>query len=234
MAAPEVPAILGKDLNEHDREAFQQGHDADTIISNDSDGKEKFNDDTEKAAPVTSSTATNDPNIVDWDGPDDPANPMNWSSTVKWTNIVILSLITLIVPLGSSFFAPAIPEVLQEFDVHNEALATWVLSVYVLGFALGPFIFAPSSELYGRMPVYHGCNFLYICFSVGAALAPNMAALIVFRLFQGTFGSAALTNGGGTISDIMPAEKRGSAMSIWAIGPLLGLYNSLGIDLELM
>ncbi|KAJ8612799.1 hypothetical protein MRB53_037270 [Persea americana] len=50
MAAPEVPAILGKDLNEHDREAFQQGHDADTIISNDSDGKEKFNDDTEKGS----------------------------------------------------------------------------------------------------------------------------------------------------------------------------------------
>ncbi|KAJ8612798.1 hypothetical protein MRB53_037269 [Persea americana] len=130
-------------------------------------------------------------------------------------------------------FCSSYSEVLQEFDVHNEALATWVLSVYVLGFAIGPFIFAPSSELYGRMPVYHGCNLLYICFSVGAALAPNMAALIVFRLFQGTFGSAALTNGGGTISDIMPAEKRGSAMSIWAIGPLLGLYGPSVIDLEL-
>ncbi len=37
-----------------------------------------------------------DPNIVFWDGPDDPANPMNWSSRVKWSNIAVVSAITFI------------------------------------------------------------------------------------------------------------------------------------------
>lgn len=37
-----------------------------------------------------------DPNIVNWDGPDDPANPMNWSSKEKITAIGIVSLITLL------------------------------------------------------------------------------------------------------------------------------------------
>lgn len=37
-----------------------------------------------------------DPNIVDWDGPDDPANPMNWSSARKVGAIGIVSMITML------------------------------------------------------------------------------------------------------------------------------------------
>lgn len=37
-----------------------------------------------------------DPNIVDWDGPNDPDNPMNWTSSKKVAAIGIVSLITLI------------------------------------------------------------------------------------------------------------------------------------------
>jgi hypothetical protein len=35
-------------------------------------------------------------NVVDWDGPDDPENPLNWSQAKKWTNIATISSITLI------------------------------------------------------------------------------------------------------------------------------------------
>jgi hypothetical protein len=34
---------------------------------------------------------------VDWDGPDDPANPMNWSASFRVGNVVIVSAMTLIV-----------------------------------------------------------------------------------------------------------------------------------------
>lgn len=37
-----------------------------------------------------------DLDIVDWDGPKDPENPLNWSEGRKWANIVILSIITMI------------------------------------------------------------------------------------------------------------------------------------------
>jgi len=37
-----------------------------------------------------------DPNIVDWDGPDDPENPMNWPMKKKWMNIAVLSILTII------------------------------------------------------------------------------------------------------------------------------------------
>lgn len=37
---------------------------------------------------------TADPNIVDWDGPDDPENPLNWPARKKWTHIILLATIT--------------------------------------------------------------------------------------------------------------------------------------------
>lgn len=37
-----------------------------------------------------------DRNLVGWDGDDDPENPLNWTSKKKWTNLALLSLVTLI------------------------------------------------------------------------------------------------------------------------------------------
>lgn len=38
-----------------------------------------------------------DPNIVWWDGDDDPANPLNWSAWSKWMNFSIVAVATFIV-----------------------------------------------------------------------------------------------------------------------------------------
>lgn len=216
-----TPALFGGDLNAADKNAFQENHDADQQPALSPDSRTVQPSDVEKADPNTD-IIEQDPDLVDWDGPDDPANPQNWSSRWKWGNIAVLSAITFLVPLGSSFFAPAVPELLQEFDEHNQALATFVVSVYVLGFAFGPLLVAPLSEVYGRLPVYHLCNLGFIIFTVAAAVANSMSSLIVFRFFQGAFGAAPLSNGGGTIADLMPPEQRGLAMSFWAAGPLLG------------
>lgn len=37
-----------------------------------------------------------DPNIVDWEGPDDPKNPLNWASSKKLAALTIVSLVTMI------------------------------------------------------------------------------------------------------------------------------------------
>lgn len=50
-----------------------------------------------EAAPVKEeATPETDPNVVDWDGPNDPENPMNWSEKKKWLNIATLSILTLV------------------------------------------------------------------------------------------------------------------------------------------
>lgn len=37
-----------------------------------------------------------DPNIMDWDGPNDPEHPQNWPDARKWLNVAILSLLSVV------------------------------------------------------------------------------------------------------------------------------------------
>ena len=60
-----------------------------------------------------------DPNLVFWDGPDDPQNPLNWSGKKKWGQIAVLSILTTLTPLASSMFAPGVPQLLDDFDNHK-------------------------------------------------------------------------------------------------------------------
>ena len=84
---------------------------------------------------------------------------------------------------------------MREFRNSNVLLAGFVVSVYVLGFAFGPLVLAPLSEMYGRLPIYHVCNICFLAFTIGCALATNINMLIGFRFMAGVFGSAPLTNG---------------------------------------
>lgn len=132
------------------------------------------------------------------------------------------NLIVIRRPLASSMFAPSVPQVMTAFRSNNEQLATFVVSVYILGFAFGPLAIAPLSEMYGRLPVYHISNLLFIILTILCGASQNLGMLITFRFLAGCFGATPMTLGGGTIADLLPAAKRARAMSIWSIGPLLG------------
>ena len=163
-----------------------------------------------------------DPNAINWEGEDDPRNPMNWAPRRKWSNIGALSVMTVLVPLGSSMFAPGVPDIMAQFHSTSTTTATFVVSIYVLGFAFGPLLAAPMSETYGRAICYNVSNVFFIIFSVCTALSTNMGMLIAFRFLMGFAGSTPITNGSGTISDMFPVQERGKAMAVWALGPLLG------------
>lgn len=167
-------------------------------------------------------TSSSENDVVWWESDNDPENPYNWARWRKVLNCFLVSALTFVTPLASSMFAPGVPELMVEFESKSSELASFCVSVYVLGFAAGPMIFAPLSELYGRIPVYHGCNIGFIVFLIACAKAPTLDSLIAFRFLSGIFGSAPITNGGGTIADMIVQEKRGAAMASFAIGPLLG------------
>lgn len=138
-------------------------------------------------------------------------------------------------PLASSIFAPAIEQVMEDFNSHDEQMASFIVSVYLIGYCFGPLVIAPLSEMYGRIQLYRVCNVLFVIWSIACALAPNLAGLIVFRLFAGLAGSCPLTLGAATLADMISAEKRGAAMASWILGPLLGpvigpIGELLGID----
>jgi multidrug resistance protein len=125
-------------------------------------------------------------------------------------------------PLASSMFAPAVEDVLREFHSSSTILAALVVSIYILGYALGPLLVAPMSEIYGRSPVYHASNVLYVIFTIACAVSSNLSMLIVFRFLAGAAGSTPVTIGGATLGEMFSVEERGKAVSIWSMGPLLG------------
>lgn len=101
-------------------------------------------------------------------------------------------------------------------------LPSLVVSVYVLGWAVGPLAAGPLSEVHGRYAVYTWSNMLYVVATVGCALSPTIEILTLCRFLAGCLSSTPLTIGGGTISDIVPVQKRGLALSMYMFGPVLG------------
>ncbi|KAF9872388.1 polyamine transporter 3 [Colletotrichum karsti] len=197
------------------------------VVSTTANGNTSVSSDTERLSEAVDRTPNveenhEEPDVVDWDGPDDPENPMNWPESRKWVNLALMSILTIISPLGSSMFAPGVAKILVEFNTNSPMVATFVVSIYFLGFAFGPLVVAPLSEIYGRVYVYHVGNFAFTIFSIGAALSVDMEMLMAFRFIMGVVGSVPTTIGVGSIVDVMALEKRGRAISLWALGPLLG------------
>jgi DHA1 family multidrug resistance protein-like MFS transporter len=50
----------------------------------------------EQVTPQTHDLASDDPNAVDWDGPDDPNKPLNWTPKKKWLNILVIAIMSLL------------------------------------------------------------------------------------------------------------------------------------------
>ncbi|MCJ1380902.1 hypothetical protein MMC17_004011 [Xylographa soralifera] len=119
-------------------------------------------------------------------------------------------------------FAPGVPQVMAEFRSSDQMLESFVVSVYILGYAGGPLLLAPLSELYGRLMIFHASNLLFIAFTTGCALSSNMGMLVGFRFLSGFAGSAALSIGGGIIADLFVQEERGRAIAVASMGALLG------------
>ena len=161
-----------------------------------------------------------DPFIVTWI-PEDPSNPKLYGMGRKIGITIAVSTATLAVGLGSSAYSGGIEQVEQHFNIGSE-VATLGLSLYVIGFALGPMVWAPLSEFTGRQyPFWASFGGMAALFA-GCAGAQNIWTLIILRFFAGAFGSAPLTNAGGVISDMFEARHRGLALSLFAAAPFMG------------
>lgn len=47
-------------------------------------------------------------------------------------------------------FAPGVEQLVMDFKITSTELASFVVSVYLLGYCFGPLLIAPISEMYGR------------------------------------------------------------------------------------
>jgi MFS family permease len=135
-----------------------------------------------------------DENIVGWESQDDPEMPFNFSSCHKWLWVGLLSVITFLTPFSSSILSPAIVKLDDEFGKDNAIVGSLTVSIYLLGYVVGPILIAPLSETYGRKIVLTASNVFFCLWQIGCALAPNIETLIVSRFFSGVGGAACLVS----------------------------------------
>ncbi|RKL29942.1 hypothetical protein BFJ72_g11811 [Fusarium proliferatum] len=156
------------------------------------------------------------------EGLEEEDRPVNWPSSKKWSIVVSTSLATFVVSFGSSVYSAAIPHIQTRFNVSPDT-ALLGITLYVIGFALGPMAWGPASELYGkRRPLFLGYAVFCIC-QLPCALAQNMPLLLAFRFLSGLAGSSSLAILGGMYVDFLsrPAE-RGISTAIFSVATFCG------------
>lgn len=113
----------------------------------------------------------------------------NFPVVRKWLLTSVVTLSILAITLTSSAYSGSSRLLIAEFDVSSEVYSLGV-SFFVLGFAVGPALWAPLSELYGRRIWFILTHGLVIVFVSAAAGCKSMASLLVFRFLAGMFGAS--------------------------------------------
>lgn len=104
--------------------------------------------------------------------------------------------------MGSSLPSNAIAVIASHFDIVSKASEVLLMSMYLIGYILGPLLFGPLSETYGRKAIMVATFFLFTVFTMACALAQNWASLLVFRFIAGINASSPISLVGGIYADI--------------------------------
>ncbi|KIM97206.1 hypothetical protein OIDMADRAFT_131030 [Oidiodendron maius Zn] len=165
--------------------------------------------------------------VVEFDGPDDLLHPQNWPLSRKMGIGAVLAFTSLCSTFDSSIFSTSTNRVSEIFGVSFE-VAVLSSSLYILGYAFGPLIWAPFSELKGRrVPIIVGM-FGFSIFNIAVATAKDLQTVFISRFFTGVFGSCPLAVVAAVFADIFDNHMRGVAVAVFAstvfLGPLIAPF----------
>ena len=125
---------------------------------------------------------------------------LSWKTSHKWIVTVVVSAYTFISPVASSIIAPASKEMAMDLGITNSTVRALATSIFVMGFGectllsfcmfmserftgFGPLIFAPLSEIYGRVPILLIANAWFFGMSTLSAYLIHSAQAIVKKSF---------------------------------------------------
>ncbi len=135
-----------------------------------------------------------------------------------------MGALTAIGPLSIDMYLPAFPAIAQSLSAsHGEVERT--LAAYLIGMALAQIVYGPLADRYGRKLPLCGALVLYVIASIGAALAPDVQSLTVWRVLQAMGGAAGIVIPRAVIRDHLDVQDSARALSslmlIMGIAPIL-------------
>jgi len=150
--------------------------------------------------------------LVDFDGDDDPYRPMNWPTKKKVLTTLMYGMTTMTATWASSAYSAGTEQVAAEFHVGSQ-VAVLGTTLFLFGFGIGPLLWAPLSEVFGRKIAVLTPMFVAMCFSFGSATAKDFQTLMLTRFFGAFFASAPVTNTGGVLGDLFSPAWRALALA---------------------
>jgi MFS family permease len=85
---------------------------------------------------------------------------------------------------------PALPVIGDEFNIPPGFMRQLVMTIFLLGYAQGPFVLAPLSENFGRVTVLQYANVVYLIFNMCCGFAQSRQQMLAFRFLSGLGGAA--------------------------------------------
>ncbi|KAI5966591.1 hypothetical protein CANMA_003268 [Candida margitis] len=169
------------------------------------------------------------PYCVAFNGENDPYHPHNYSIIKKALYTFAVGLSTFSLSMGSAMFASTNEDLKEIFHI-GTAVAELGTALFIIGFAAGPVIYGPSSEVFGRKPVMVLSSFGYVCFEFGTATAKDLQTIMLCRFFAGFLGSAPVVVSAAIMVDITRAKSRGIGMACFGsilfggvmVAPIIG------------
>ena len=138
------------------------------------------------------------------------------SARQRLSYVLILGALTALGPFTMDTYLPSLPTLQSDFHT-TTSLVQLTLTATTIGFGIGQLIVGPWSDKVGRRLPLILATSLHIVACLGAALAPNIEVLSVFRFLQG-FGAAA----GGVVAQAMVRDLFGGR-------PLVRMLSNLAL-----
>lgn len=129
--------------------------------------------------------------------------------------IVSLGLGLFMAMLDGTIVNISIPAMMKDFGVGIGSIS-WVLDAYLLVLAVLALTVGRLADRYGRKRVYIIGVSIFTIASLLCALARDVNWLIAFRVLQGIGAAIMISVSMAIMTSSFPAEKRGTAMGIWA------------------
>ena len=142
-----------------------------------------------------------------------------------WLTLGILSSTLLVVFFSETMLLPAIPEIMQDFNIPY-GTAAWIFSSYLIVAAVMTPIAGKMSDLYGKKKVLLLLLSMYAVGIVAGGFSDNISSLLASRIIQGV-GLAAVPAAFSLLRDTFPPARLAIAVGIfgsaYSAGSVVGL-----------
>jgi len=149
-------------------------------------------------------------------------NPPTSSNKISFWLVTTVAFLTMIGPFSIDTYLPSFPDIESQFHA-TRAMLSQTLGLYLAAAAVFTLIWGPLSDRVGRRYTILGTLIIYICASIGCALAETYSSFLGFRILQGMAASGGMIAGRAMVRDSYDARTAHRTISyvmmLFALAP---------------